>query len=165
MQPALLAKVLISLVAAAFRGQLVLQQPGAEPQTLGPGTRDRLRVLPTLGLELAVRFAQPAASPSSADPLGIKLPNHLVGPRGRRIVFTGLCLFTRKLALKPRAPTGLSLKLRRQLVTARFTVLLVLSIIGRDRLGDDLSCDPIIVNVRVAARTRGQLRAVDGDGT
>jgi hypothetical protein len=110
-----------------------------------------------------VRFPQPAASPSSADPVRIKLPNHLVGPRVRRIVLTGLCLFTRKLALKPLAPTGLSLKLRRQLVTARVTVLLVLSIIGHDRLGDDLPRDPVIVHVRVAARTRGQLRPVDRD--
>lgn len=107
MRPAMLAKVLIRRVAAAFRDQLVRQEPRAEPETLSPRTRDRLRVLPALRLELAVRFPQPTAWPSSADPLGIELPNRLLDPRLRRIVLTGrLSLFTRKLALEPLTPTG-----------------------------------------------------------
>ena len=40
-------------------------------------------------------------------------------------------------------------------------MLLVLGLIGRDRRGDDLPRDPVIVNVRVTARARGQLRAVN----
>ena len=49
-QPAMLAKVLVGLVATAFGVQLVLKEAGAEPQPLSPRTRDRLRVLPAFGL-------------------------------------------------------------------------------------------------------------------
>ena len=44
-------------------------------------------------------------------------------------------------------------------------MLLVLSIVGRDRLGDDLPRDAVIVNVRVTAGARCQLRAIDRDHT
>ena len=163
MQPAMLAQVLIGLVAAAFCVQLVLQKPGAEPQPLSPRTRNRLRSLPALGLELAVRFPQPAASPGSADRFRVEIPNRLRDTL-RRIVLT-LGLLTSKLALEPLAPTGLGLKLRRQLVTARVAMLLVLGLVGRDRLRDDLPRDPVIVNIRVTTRARGQLRAIHRDHT
>lgn len=42
-------------------------------------------------------------------------------------------------------------------------MLLVLSLVGRDRLGDDLPRDPVIVNIGVAGRARRQLRAIDRD--
>jgi hypothetical protein len=116
-----------------------------------------------LDLEVAVRFPQPAASPGPADPVRIELPTRLRHTL-RRIVLT-LGLLTSKLALEPLASTGLGLKLRRQLVTARVAMLLVLGLVGRDRLGDDLPRDPVIVNIRVTARARGQLRAIDRDHT
>jgi hypothetical protein len=56
----------------------------------------------------------------------------------QRIVNLRLGLLTGKLALKPLAPTSFGLKLRRQLVAARHAVPLVLGLVGRDRLGDDL---------------------------
>ena len=93
---------------------------------------------------------------------GSNSPSGSRAPALRRIVLT-VCLLAGELALKPRAPTRRGLKLRRELVTARVTVLLVLGLVGRDRLLDDLPRDPVIVNVRVTARVRGQLRAIDRD--
>jgi hypothetical protein len=57
-----------------------------------------------LGLEVAVRFPQPAASPGSADPFRVELPNRLRDTL-RRIVLT-LGLLTSELALEPLAPTA-----------------------------------------------------------
>jgi hypothetical protein len=109
----MLAKVLISLVAADLRRQLVLQEPGAEPQPLTPRTRDRLRVLPALRLEVAVRFPQPATSAGSADPLRVELLDHLRDTTLHRIVLTPLSLLASELTLKPLAPAGPGLELRR----------------------------------------------------
>jgi len=109
----MLAKALIGLVAADFRGQLVLQQPGAEPQPLSPRTRDRLRVLPASRFEVAVRFPQPAASACSADPLRVELLDRLRDTTLRRIVLTPLGLLASELTLKPLAPAGLGLELWR----------------------------------------------------
>ena len=42
-------------------------------------------------------------------------------------------------------------------------MLLILDLVGRDRLRDDLPGDPVIVDIRVAASARRHLRAIDRD--
>jgi hypothetical protein len=48
-----------------------------------------------------------------------------------------------------------------QLIAARLAVELVLGLVDRLRLGDDLAGDPLVICVRFAARVRGELGAVD----
>ena len=109
---------LIRLVAAAFRGQLVIQELGADPQPLSPRARDRLGRIPPLLLELTVRLPQPSPPPVRADPLRIEAIRRLTAGLLRPALASfGLGSLARQLPLKPLPPARLGLKLRWQLVT------------------------------------------------
>ena len=166
----MLPKRLIGRVPALLGGEIVLQPPRRETQPLSPRARDRPGGLPPLLVELAARFAQPSlpALRPRDDPLDVEPVRRLA----RRLLLRPALLARRlivlvrlalQLAHEPLTPARLGLKLGRQLITARVAVLLVLGLIGRDRLGDDLPRDPVIVNVGVTGRARRQLRAIDRD--
>jgi hypothetical protein len=63
------------------------------------------------------------------------------------------------------AAASRGLKLFRQLIPTRITMLSVLGLVDPDRVLDDLSRDPVIVNIAIAARVRNDLRAIDRDNT
>jgi hypothetical protein len=50
-----------------------------------------------------------------------------------------------------------------ELVAARLTVELILSLVGPPRLGDDLACDPLVVEIRFTRGVGLDHRAVDRD--
>src|SRR5438094_1542809 len=106
----------------------------------------------------------PALHPGE-DPLGIEPLQRITGLLLDRPVLAALITSGRslELALKPLTTTSLRRQLRRQLVTPRVLMLLVLGLVGRDRLSDDLPRNPVIVDVRVTARARRHLRAIDRD--
>jgi hypothetical protein len=153
-QSPLLTHRLISTVPAAFRGPLVLQPAGRGPQPVSSRAGDRLGGQPPSLLELAVRLPQPTTPAVRTNPPDIER----FGQLGRGdLAGLVLGLATRE----PLPPARLGLKPRREFVTARVTVLLILDLVGRDRLSDDLPSDPVKVNIPVAAGTRGHLRPVD----
>ncbi len=153
----MLPKRLIGRVSALLGGEIVLQPQRRETQTLSPRAWDRPGGLPPLPILLAACLAQPShpALCPGEDPLNVK-PVHRLA-RGLLLcaaLLGRLVTFARELAREPLTPASLGLKLQRQLVTARVAVLLVLSLVGRDRLGDDLPRDPVIVHVGITGRAR-----------
>ena len=170
MQAPVLPKRLIGRVSALLGGKIILQPHRRETQPLMPRSWDRRGGLPPLLVLLATRFAQPAhpALGPRDDPLDVKSVRRRFGRallrpgllRRHLVVLVTLAL---ELAHEPLPPARLGLKLGRQLISARVAVLLVLGLIGRDCLSDDLPCDPVIVNVRVTGRVRRQLRAINCD--
>jgi hypothetical protein len=107
----------------------------------------------------------PALYPGE-DPLGVKPIQRITSFILDRLLLTDLItsrLLLQKLARQPRTTTSLRGELRRQLITARVPQLLVLGLVSRDRLSEDLPRDPVIVNVGVTARARRQLCAINRD--
>src|SRR5215208_8024429 len=73
-------------------------------------------------------------------------------------------LIKRTLRLtQPLLPALAGRDLRRKLIAARLAVELILGPVGRDRLLDDLPCDPLAIKRRVAAGVGVDLGAVDRD--
>ena len=62
---------------------------------------------------------------------------------------------------QPLPPAGAGPQLFGQLLAARLPVELILCLVGRPRLGEDLAGDPLVGEVRLAACVRIQLGAVD----
>jgi hypothetical protein len=160
---------LIRVIPAALSGKLVLQTPPGFPQPLRPRPGDRRRVTPAILIKLALGFAQPAHPSLSPrdDPPGIELVTgttlavnltRRVLIRARLAVHIALLV---ELAREPLPPARLDRELRRELIPPRVPIQLVLGLIGRDRLGDDLPRDPAVVNIRVTARVRVHLRAIN----
>ena len=162
------AIVLIRLVAAALSGQIALERLGGVEQSLRPRLGHGPRLATAVLVKLALGFAQTPLTTldSRHDPLGVKLV--VAGIRlllGGRVAFGLLLPLGLSLLLKrsrqPLEPGLLGLKLGRQLIPARLPVALILGLVGRDRLREDLPRDLVIVNIRIAARVRVDLRAID----
>ena len=158
--------LLIRLVPTALGIEIFLQPLGCQQQPLGPRACDRVGLLPAALLELALGVAQPALPPLDPgdDPLRIEL-------LARRCLRVGLQLLgVRRLpvALLLGLPEELAATLRRaqllgQLIPARITVQLVLGLVGRLRLGEDLPRDLLELTVRLTTCVPRQAGAVDRD--
>jgi hypothetical protein len=143
--------VLVCIVSAAFRGQIVIQLPARYSQPLRPRPWHRAGRDPPLAIQLTLRLPQPplpALHPRD-DPLSIKLASRLGLGRllGGRVVLALSLPLGGELAREPLPPTNLGTQLRRELITTLLAVLLVLGLVRRDRLSDDLLSDLVIVNV------------------
>ena len=106
-----------------------------------PDLRPELLIEAALGLLEALR-AVPRDRLRVRGPLGLQ-------------AFLGLA--------QPAAPAGTRRELRRQLITARLAVELVLGLVGRDRPPDELARQLLVIEVLVARRAGLHLRAVDRD--
>ena len=173
------------LVPRALGAKIALQSLGSRQQPLRARARDRIGVLPTVLLELALGLTQPSlpALTTRDDPLRIelilRLPRRLrLRPRlrlGRRLRPGRLRLAVlRQLGarlatlLLPRFAEELAPALRRaqplgQLITARLAQLLILGLVGRGVLGQHLPRDLSEVAAGLLAGVPGHPRAVDRD--
>jgi hypothetical protein len=110
-------------------------------------------------LELALALAHPPLPPLGArhDPLRVELERHLLG---RLRLGPGLLAQRGELVLAPELPPRLAKELapalRRaqllgQLITARLAIELILGLVGRPGLGEDLARDPVELVVELGA--------------
>jgi hypothetical protein len=158
--------VLIGLVGAALDVELALEPLRRQHQALAARARDRVRMAPAVRLELALALPQPPLAPLCArhDPLHLALERHLLGRLGLR--FLGVGVIAAKPLPGPAEEVATSLRraqLLGQLIAALFAIELILSLVGRPRLGHDLPGDLIEGEVDLRARVARDARAVDRD--
>ena len=167
--------LLIGVVPARQRGEILLQPRGAIPQPILPRARHRRRRLPPLAVKLALALKQPAIATLHArdDLLRIKLTLGRPLLVALRPALAAVLVLLVALALglasggqltrQPRPPPLIRLQLLGQLIPARLAVLLILGLIGRDRDLDQLLGDLPEINARLARRVTAQLRAIQRD--
>ena len=152
----------------ALRVQIGLQPLGRQQQPLRARARDRVRFLPALLLELAAGVAQPTLPALDArdDPLRVELELRL----GRRLALRLRLVADQLLALElllgvaeELAPALRRAQLLGQLITPRLAIQLVLGLVGRLVLGEDLLRDLLELQVGIRVRVPRQPSAVDRD--
>src|SRR5438270_2224092 len=161
------AMVLKRLVPRALSSQIALQPLGRLKQPLRARAPDRIGMLPALLLELALRVTQPplATLNPSQDPLGVELELRLgrrlnLGLLGQLLVLVLACQRAPGLP-EELAPALRGAQLLGQLITPRLTEQLILGLVGRLDLLDDLLSDlPELLVARAAGVTR-QPSAID----
>src|SRR4029450_12918331 len=107
-------------------------------------------------VERLVGLVGPALRPQLLLEPALRLPDPLRARAGDRPLLARPSLIKRTLRLtQPLLPALAGRDLRRKLVAARLAVELILGPVGRDRLLDDLPCDPLVIKRRGA---RGDAR-------
>jgi hypothetical protein len=132
---------LIGLVRLALGFELFLEAALRLGQPRLARARDRLRLLGTAIVEPAAGLAVPASAALVFRPAARHLRRLLDGLLGSHPLGLALALCLRK----PPPATLARAQLLGQLVAARLAVELVLGLVGRLRLGDDLTRDPLVV--------------------
>jgi hypothetical protein len=156
--------LLIRLVPTALSVKIAFQPLRRQQQPLRPRACNRVRVLPAALLELAAGAAQPPLPTLNAgdDPLCIKLE---LTARCRLRVWLGLLavgLLPQLLLL--RRPKELRASLRRaQLLRQLIAIQLILSLVSRPRLGEDLPHDLLKLTIGATTSVPRQTSAVDRD--
>jgi hypothetical protein len=148
--------------------EVVLHPLRGKQQPLDPIARDRIRRLPAMLLELTTSLSHPTlpALGTRDDLLGVKLERlaSRFGLRAARLisitVLGGELLPGLAEELTPPLPSA---QLLGQLIPARVTIELILSLVSRFRLRQDLPRDPPKVTVRTATRIPRQPGPVDRD--
>ena len=159
--PPLAAVGLIGLVARPLCGEIGLQPLERQQQPLDARARNRVRVIPTMLLELPLSLRQPPASPTTrvGDVATVELELRR-RPGLRRRLRLGSPDLLRILALPstaelpPRLAEELPPPLRRaqllgQLITTRLAELLILGLIGRPDLAHNLERDLLELKVDI----------------
>jgi len=120
-------------------------------------------LLGTALIEALASVAQPAA-PALVQRPATRHRGRLIGGLSCGLRRIGRLGIERPLGLGKPGPAPLARpKLGWELVAARLAEALVLGLVGRLRLSEDLARDPLVVEVRLATGIRGELRAVDRD--